>query len=249
MRIFLLLVTALFVGHLAVSGQSATEIIQRAEEKVRGKKTSQSDMTIITVRPTWQREMNLKSWSKGDNLSLTLLTAPAKEKGIAFLKRDREVWNWMPSIERTIKMPPSMMSQSWMGTDLTNDDLVRESSAIKDYTHTIATDTIIAGRSCWKIILDPLPDAPVVWGKVIIYVDKSDYIQMMTQFFDEDGYLVNTMIVDEIKELSGMTLATRLEVIPEDKDGHKTILQFNNIEFDKPISDRFFTTQNMKKVK
>ena len=231
------------------NSQDAKEIIRKADEKVRGKKTSQSVMTITTVRPSWQRDMTLKSWSKGDKLSLTLITSPAKEKGIAFLKRDREVWNWMPSIERTIKMPPSMMSQSWMGTDLTNDDLVRESSAIKDYTHAIIGDSVILNRPCWKIELIPLPDAPVVWGKVIIFVDHTDYLQLLTEFYDEDGYLVNVMIVDEIKNIAGIILASKMEVIPSDKEGHKTILEFNSIAFDHPIQDRFFTTQNMKKVK
>ena len=232
-----------------ILSQDPVEIIRKAEEKVRGKETSQSQMTITTVRPTWQREMTLKSWSKGDELSLTLITSPAKEKGIAFLKRKREVWNWMPSIERTIKMPPSMMSQSWMGTDLTNDDLVRESSSIKDYTHKSIGDSVVQDRNCWILELIPLPDAPVVWGKVVIFIDKVDYIQMITRFYDEDQFLVNTMVVDEIKMLAGMMLASRLEVIPADKEGHKTVLQFDRIAFDNPIPDRFFTTQNMKRVK
>ncbi len=229
--------------------QDAESIIRKSEEKIRGKSTSQSEMTITTVRPTWQRQMSLKGWSKGTDYSLTLITSPAKEKGIAFLKRKREVWNWMPSIERTIKMPPSMMSQSWMGTDLKNDDLVRESSTLKDYTHEILKDTLILDRPSWKIELIPLPDAPVVWGKVHLYIDKTDYLQLLTEFFDEDGYLVNTMVVTEIKNLAGQLLATRMEVIPADEEGHKTILQFENMAFDQPIPDRVFTTQFMKKAK
>ena len=249
-RVLLLILVGLgpLTSHIAIS-QEAIDIVRKSDEKVRGKKSSHSEMIITTVRPKWTREMTLKSWSKGDRLSLTLITGPAKEKGIAFLKRDREVWNWMPAIERTIKMPPSMMSQSWMGTDLTNDDLVRESSAIMDFTHKIIAKKEVLGRTCWVIELIPLPDAPVVWGKLVIHIDQKDYIQMITQFYDEDGYLVNTMRVDEIKEMGGITLATRMEVLPEEKKGHKTVLQFTFIEFDKPIEDRFFSTSNMKRVK
>ena len=253
MRIRFFFLSFIWIGFhlmtLPLEGQNARDIIEKAEEKVRGKKTSESEMTITTIRPKWQREMSLKSWSKGTDYSLTLITSPAKEKGIAFLKRNREVWNWMPSIERTIKMPPSMMSQSWMGTDLKNDDLVRESSALKDYTHDIIGDSIILDRKCWKIQLTPLPDAPVVWGKVIVFVDQVDYLQLLTQFFDEDEYLVNTMVVKEIREMAGMLLATKLEVVPADEEGNRTVLAFNSIVFDRPIPDQYFTTQYMKRAK
>ena len=101
---------------------------------MRGKESAYTEMTIQTIRPKWTRSMSLKSWGKGDELSLMVLTSPSKDAGTAFLKRGKEVWNWVPSIERSIKMPPSMMSQSWMGTDMSNDDLVRESSNVRDYT-------------------------------------------------------------------------------------------------------------------
>lgn len=193
--------------------------------------------------------MSLKSWSKGEDYSLILLTAPAKEKGAAFLKRKKEVWNWIPSIERTIKLPPSMMSQSWMGTDFTNDDLVKESSQVYDYVHTIKGDTILEGRNCYKILLTPKPDAAVVWGKIITYIDSVDYIQLRAEMYDEDDFLVNIINSSEIKEMGGQLLATQMEMIPVEKDGHKTILTMKEMVFDKPIADNFFTTRNMKKVK
>ena len=232
-----------------IMAQDAVAIIEKAEEKFRGKETAYSEMTITIVRPKWQREMTMKSWSKGNDYSLILVTAPAKEKGMAFLKRHKEVWNWVPSIERTIKLPPSMMMQSWMGTDLTNDDLVRESSAVKDYTQKVVGDSTIIGRKCWKLELIPKPDAPVVWGKLIMFIDQQDYIQLRGEYYDEDGYLVNAMNAFNIKTLGGQKLAGTWEMIPVDKKGHKTVMQFNKMEFDKPIAEQFFTTQNMKKVK
>lgn len=216
---------------------------------MRGSTSAITEMTITIVRPKWQREMTLKSWSKGEELSLSLIKSPAKEKGITFLKRHKEIWNWMPAIERTIKLPPSMMMQSWMGTDFTNDDLVRESSILNDYDQKIVGDSTILGRKCWKIQLDPKPDAPVVWGKLIVFIDQEDYIQLRSEMYDEDGFLVNTMNSMDIKEMGGKKLAAKMEMIPEEDPGNKTIMEITGIEFDKPIDDEFFTTSNMKRIK
>lgn len=119
----LLLMLTLFatVAH----AQDITEIIKKADEKFRGT-SSQGEMTMIIQRPTWSREVSMKNWTLGNDYSMIYITAPAKEKGQVFLKRHNEMWNWVPSIERMIKIPPSMMMQSWMGSDFTNDDLVRE---------------------------------------------------------------------------------------------------------------------------
>ncbi|MFT4681639.1 MAG: hypothetical protein ACI9YU_001488, partial [Flavobacteriales bacterium] len=120
-------VIILFLIPFSGSSQTAIEIIKKADELTRGA-SSEGEMTIQIIRPKWEREMKMKTWSLGTEYSLMLITAPSKEKGTVILKRKKEVWNWIPSIERTVKLPPSMMMQSWMGTDLTNDDLVRQSS-------------------------------------------------------------------------------------------------------------------------
>lgn len=247
LRIFTFL--SLSCYSLAVLSQDPKEIIRKAEENFRGVKSSKSEMTIEIIRPKWSREMKMKSWAKGEELSLILITSPAKEKGKAFLKRKKEVWSWMPSIERTIKMPPSMMMQSWMGTDFTNDDLVRESSQVNDYTHKLLGESTINGRKCYKIQMIPKPEAPVVWGKIIAHIDKQDYVQLKAQMYDEDGYLVNTMNSSQVKTMGNRKVATKMELIPEDKKGQKTIMTMNSIEYDIPLNDNFFTTQNMRKVK
>ena len=145
--------------------QDALSIIKKADEKMRGN-TAKMEMTIHTSRPTWKRSMNLKVWSKGSDFSMVLVTSPAKDKGVSFLKRKKEVWNWYPTLEKIIKLPPSMMNQSWMGTDFTNDDLVRESSVIHDYTHKLIGDTIIGNRTCYKIEMIPKQSAAVVLGQI-----------------------------------------------------------------------------------
>lgn len=238
----------LLAASIAV-GQDAKEIVKKAEEKLRGVNSSQANITMQIIRPTWTREMSLKSWSKGNDYALILVTAPARDKGTANLKVKKEVWSWMPSIDRTIKLPPSMMSQSWMGSDFTNDDLVRENTLSEDYTHQLLGEEVIEGRDCYKIQLTPKEDAAVVWGKIIIWIGKKEYLQLKAEFYDEDDYLVNVMKGSDVRDIGGKILAGKMEMIPVEEEGHKTVLIYNDIVFDQPVSDRFFTIQNMKRVR
>ena len=226
---------------------NAKSIVEKAEDKLRGN-SSFAEITIQIIRPTWQREMKMKAWSKGKKNSLIYIISPQKEKGTVFLKRDKEVWNYIPSIERNIKLPPSMMSQSWMGTDFTNDDLVKESSSADDYTHTLLGDSIIIDRNCFKILMKPTPESSVVWGKVLVWIDKKDYMQLRVEFYDEENVLVNIMLGSEIKEIGGRILPSKMEMIPVEKKGNKTVMIYNKLNFDPPLKDDFFSTQNMKKV-
>ncbi len=211
--------------------------------------SSFAEVTIKIVRPTWEREMKMKTWSKGRKHSLIYVVSPQKDKGTVFLKRDKEVWNYIPSIERNIKLPPSMMSQSWMGTDFTNDDLVKEASAEDDYSHQLLGDSVIDGRTCHKILMIPNADASVVWSKVLVWIDKKDYLQLRAEFYDEDNSMVNVMMAGDIKLLGGRLLPAKMEMIPMDKKGHKTILIYDQLKFDIALDESFFTTQNMKMVK
>lgn len=231
-------------------GQDVKSILKTSEEKRRGVESSVAEMSMTIVRPTWRRTMNMKSWSKGEDYALILILGPdAKQKGTATLKRKREVWNWLPRVERTMKLPPSMMSQSWMGSDLSNDDLVREISLVTDYDSKILGEESILGRKCWKIELIPHDDVAIVWAKVIMYIDQQDYLQMKTEFIDEDDEMVNVFKATEIKELGGRTLASKMELIPLEEEGKKTILEYKSIEFDVPMKDTFFSVQNMKRVR
>ncbi len=229
--------------------QDATEIIRKTDEKARGVESSQGLMRMTIVRPSWSREIEIKSWSKGRDYSLMLITAPARDQGMAFLKRDKEIWNWQPSIDRAIKLPPSMMMQSWMGSDFTNDDLVRESSIVVDYTHELLGSEIIEGMDCYKIQLNPKPEAPVVWGKVITWIEKKELLQLKTEFYDEDEYLVNTMYGKNVRMLGGRLLPTRLEMVPAEEEGKMTVVEQLDLAFDDPISENFFSIQNMKRVR
>lgn len=230
-----------------VFSQDAKEIVRKSDERVRGI-SSQANMTIQIVRATWSREMSMKTWSKGNDLAMILITSPAKDKGTVFLKRKKEVWNWIPSIERNIKLPPSMMSQSWMGTDFTNDDLVKEASVVEDYVHSVIGEADIDSRMCYKIQMIPKPEASVVWGKVVLWIDKKDYLMMKAEYYDEENILVNTMNAGDVKMLGGKLLPSRMEMIPVEKKGNKTVLIYNSLLFDQHVEESFFSTQNMQKV-
>ncbi len=247
MKIKILIITFFSIAS-AVNAQDIKEIIRQADEKFRGS-SSQGEMTMIIERPSWSRTVSMKNWTLGNDYSLIYITAPAKEKGQVFLKRKKDMWNWVPNIERMIKIPPSMMMQSWMGSDFTNDDLVRESSLVKDYTHKLIGEEIIDGFECYKAELIPYDDAPVVWGKVMMWISKKELHWLKAEFYDEDGLLVNTEILTDVKKMDNRVMPTRMEMIPADEEGHKTILIFKNTRFNVNLKESFFSQQNMKRIR
>jgi outer membrane lipoprotein-sorting protein len=234
---------------ISAQSMSAKEIMREAEDQWQGEESSISIMTMKIVRPTWERTIKMKNWIKGRKYALTLVTAPANEKGQTFLKRENNMWHWMPSIGRLIKLPPSMMSEGWMGSDYTNDDILKESSIVVDYTHHLVGEEKIDGRMCYKIKLIPKEDAAVVWGKVYKWITKEHYLQMKSEYYDEDGELIRTELASEVKEMDGRMIPTHIEIIPEDEEGKKTVLEMNDIKFNRDISDSFFSQQNMKRVR
>jgi hypothetical protein len=227
--------------------QTAKEIVQRTEDKMRGK-TSQATIVVKTIRPNWTREMRLKTWMKGNDYSTILITSPARDKGIVFLKRKKEVWNWMPSIEKIIKLPPSMMSQSWMGTDFTNDDLVKESSLVTDYNHAFGNDTTIDSRDCFQIVMTPKSDAAVIWGKLITCIDKEKMVQLHARFYDESNDLINIMNAYEVKMMDGRLIPTRFEMIPANKRNQRTEMKYELVIFNRIIDESLFTTEKMRYI-
>jgi outer membrane lipoprotein-sorting protein len=180
---------------------------------------------------------------------MTLITAPAKESGQSFLKLKNDMWSWNPTINRMIKLPPSMMSQGWMGSDYTNDDILKESSIVQDYTHKIIGSETVSGYDCYKIQLDPMERAAVVWGKIILWISKLEFFELKASYYDEDGKMVKTHLMSEIKFMHDRKIPTRYEIIPEDKPTQKTIVKMVNAKFNIPLQDLFFSQQNMKSLK
>ncbi|MEJ2595297.1 MAG: outer membrane lipoprotein-sorting protein [bacterium] len=236
------------VSAISQEDLSAKEIVRIADEKNRGE-TMKGEMSMTIVRPKWERTISMKSWSKGDKYFLIYITAPAKEKGQVFLKVDKEMWNYVPTISRMIKIPPSMMMQSWMGSDFTNDDLVKQSSIVTDYEHSLIGEETIRDEACYQIELIPKEDAAVVWGKIISWITRDDYLLWKSEYYDEDGYLQNTEYAYDIKSFGDRELPSRIEMVPAEKEGQKTIITIEEAVYNEPIDDSFFSKQNMTRVR
>jgi outer membrane lipoprotein-sorting protein len=228
---------------------NASDIVKKADEKFNGERSSYSEMSMTIIRPSWQRSVEFKSWTLGWDFALTLITSPAKEAGQTFLKRKYEMWNWNPVISRLIKLPPSMMSQGWMGSDYTNDDILRESSVVNDYTHELAGEETMDGRVCYKIMMTAREEASIVWGKQIRWIDKKDFLLLKAELYDEEGDLVRTETGSEIKVVDGRLIPTRIELVPSDEPENLTLLKIGNIKFNYPVEESFFSQQNMKGIR
>ena len=236
------------ISDLRAQTLTAAEIVKRADENRRGE-SLYSEIKMTIIRPSWTREIGIKSWTKGNDYSLALITSPAKEKGQAFLKRKKDLWNWQPGIGRMIKMSSSVMGQSWMGSDFTNDDLMKESSNLNDYTHQLEKTEKIREFDCYKLILIPKEDAAIVWGKVILWISITDFVEIKTEFYDEDNVLINTFNGYDIQTYGKRKLASRMEIVPADKPNQKTVMTVLKYDFDTALNESFFSQQNMQKVK
>jgi len=247
--ILFLLIKGSVMNALFAQDLSAADIVRKADEKFNGEKSSYSVMSMTIIRPEWQRTIEFKNWTLGRDYALTLITAPAKEAGQSFLKRGSEMWSWNPSISRLIKLPPSMMSQGWMGSDYTNDDILRESSVVNDYIHEIVGEENIAGRICYKIKMTAREDASIIWGKQIRWIDKKDFLVLKAELYDEDDYLVRTETGSDIKIMDGRTITSKIELIPEEEPENKTLLEIREIKFNIDVEENYFSQQNMKQVR
>lgn len=227
---------------------NADDILKKSENRLKGE-TSYSEVTVTTIRPKYTREMAIKTWTKGKDYSVTLILSPAKDEGTVFLKRKNEIWNYIPSIDRLVKMPPSMLSQSWMGTDIKNDDLLENSSLIDDYNKKIVATETVEGLACYKIVLTPKENINSIWGQITMWISKTDYMQMKVKYYDEDNELINTFYGKSIKVFGGLKMPSENSIIPANKKGHKTKIITTKRLLNIEVNDNIFTTQYMKRLK
>lgn len=247
-----IVLAVLFINQLSIFAQSdekAKEIVRKAQNITLGTNSS-STMTMNIIRPEWNRSVTMQSWSMGTDYYIIYITAPARDKGQVFLKREKNMWNWMPSIGRMIKIPPSMMMSSWMGSDFNNDELMKESSLVVDYTHKIVGEENVNGYSCYKVELIPLPQAPVVWTKVFMWISKEHDFAIKSEFYGKNEELINQQFASEIKMMDGRLLPTKMVIEPVQKPGHQTVLIIEKIKFNDPsITESMFSQQMMKQIR
>ena len=224
----------------------AKALMERAEELMRSSR-AYSEVTMEVITPDWRRKLTLRNWDdrEGKRTFIHILS-PARDKDTTFLRLDYKLWSYLPRAERTIKIPPSMMLQSWMGSDFTNDDLVRESSYVNDYTHVHGGQEEVNGLICHKIILTPKPDAPVTWGKVEVWLSEEPFVPVRYRFYNRRGELRRTMIMSDIKEMDGRMIPVLWTMQTVDKPGHSTVLHLDTIKFNPDFPKRIFTQQYLQ---
>ena len=225
---------------------SGRDILDRVENLLWGK-TMQGEFEMSIATPRWQRTLGLRVWMDRPRRSFIRILTPAKEAGIGSLRIGSEMWNYLPNVERTIKIPPSMMLQPWMGSDFTNDDLVKESSIINDYTHRILPTVPLDGQSVYQIEAIPKPDAAVVWGKIVYWVRSSDFVPLKQEFYSERGDLVRVMTYADVRPMGGRTIPTRWEMRPVAKPGNVTTIVMKEVAYNRPVAEEIFTQRNLQK--
>jgi outer membrane lipoprotein-sorting protein len=235
----------------AVTAQTAHDLVTRAENLLRGK-TSVGTYEMTVTTPEFTRTMRMKSWwvertSSTQEKSLIVTESPKKEAGNKWLRVGTDMWNYLRATETTIRIPPSMMLQSWNGSDFTNDDLARESSMSNDYTAKTDADDTVDGEPCWKLTLTPKPDAPVVWGHLTIQIRKKDYLPTLVQYFDERGTLVRHLVYSEVRHIGGRTIPTTWTMYNDTKPGHKTVFRILDVSFDVAVPDRVFSLRELQR--
>ena len=246
----------------APDGVDAREIARRAEESMRSDQTyMDAAMTVLSPRLSKPRVVEFQSWDdRASNRSFIRILAPAKDKGAAFLKLHPNLWSYVPRVERTLRIPPSMMLQPWMGSDFTNDDLVNESSDIDDYDHTLlgidANPLGAAGEAgegdagaaprAYVIEYVPHEEAPVVWGKIVAWIEIEHGTPLRQEFYDEDGEKMRTIEFRDVRELAGRWVPHLWSVTPHNKEGHGTTIEIREFLFDQTFEEGIFTTRNLK---
>lgn len=229
---------------LAAGAENATDLVQAAVDYYRGE-ASRARVRMVIHRPEWERSMLLKAWTEGRKKSLFYIVEPAKDKGNGTLKRGSEMWTYNPKVNRVIKLPPSMMSQSWMGSDFSNNDLAKSDSILDDYSHSLEDSYQQDGKRVYVVRCVPKPAAPVVWGMQKLHI-REDLILLREEFYDEDRRRVKYMVGSRIEVLGGKLFP---RVWKMQKDGaveEYTRLEYQQLEFVQDLPDRLFTVSALR---
>jgi outer membrane lipoprotein-sorting protein len=224
--------------------RDARDIVRDALNHWRGT-SSQGAMTMTIHRPDWERSMSMESWTQGEKRSLVRVTAPRKDRGNGTLMDGNKMWSFSPKINRVIKVPSSMMSQSWMGSDFSNKDISRTDDIVEQYDHTLLSESEIDGHIVYEIQSIPHEDAAVVWGKEVLVV-RSDDVLIEHRFYDQDGELVKALRTLEIGDMGGRTVAVRQRMEKVDAPGAWTEIIVDSVDFDVELSDSIFTLSNLR---
>ena len=235
----------IFSNYVNASNLDPEKILDGVDDLYRSK-ASHGIITLSVTTVNWQRTLTLEQWSKDEDKSLFKILKPKKEKGLATLRVDKNVWNYMPKVKRVVKIPSSMMSSSWMGSHFTNDDLVKQSRMAEDYTFSITFEGMQDDEEVVEITCIPNKEAAVVWGKVEVVVYADDYIPLRMIYYDEDLLLSRTLEFTNIQKMDGKMIPTLMRMFPADEPGESTTVKWDEIQFDVAIDDEFFSLRKLQ---
>lgn len=229
----------------AAENQPDVETIVKKIDELFRSDSSYAEMEMHIMTPNWVRTLRMKAWTEGMEKTFIRIISPAKERGVATLRIGTEMWNYLPRTNKVIKIPPSMMMSSWMGSDFTNDDLVKELTFLDDYTYEL-TQLNESDEELYYIRFTPKENRPIVWGEVVAAVRKKDYIPVWQKYYDESGKLMRVMEFKEIKDFDGRKIPSVLELVPQTKEGHKTVIRYLELEFNPKLSEEIFSLRNLR---
>jgi len=238
------IIMLLFAASAAATERDATTIVKDAINHWRGL-ASDSVMTMVIHRPDWERTMTMRAWTKGDDRSLVRVLEPKKDRGNGTLTDDNSMWSYSPKVNRVIKIPSSMMGQSWMGSDFSNKDVARADDIVKQYDHSILSVEEVDGITIFEIESIPHEDAAVVWGREVLSI-RDDHVVTTHKFFDQDGELVKTLTSLEIGEMGGRIIAQRQRMSKVETPEEWTEIQVVSIDYEVELADGLFTLSNLR---
>ncbi len=244
--VMLVISMASVVRHFPLCAQHMQEIdvahIVKTIDELYRSDASYAEMRMKIVTPHWQRTLEMKVWSSGQKKTMIRILSPPKEEGVGTLRIGNEMWNYLPKTNKVIKVPPSMMMSSWMGSDFNNNDLVREYTFLEDYTFSLIKQT----PDSLTIRCKPKPERPIVWGKVHLIVRSRDYLPLRQLYYDEHGDVKRVLIYKKIRSFDGKTLPSQLELIPRDEKGNRTVLAYHKLNFRKSLPESVFSLRNLR---
>jgi outer membrane lipoprotein-sorting protein len=231
-------------GFAMETNRDATTIVRDAVNHWRGL-SSYSEFTMVIHRPDWERSMTMRAWTKGDKQSLVRVMEPKKDRGNGTLTDDNNMWTFSPKVNRVIKIPSSMMGQSWMGSDFSNKDIARSDAIIDQYDHTLLASEEVDGFIIYEIQSIPHEEAAVVWGREVLRI-REDHVVLEHRFYDQDGGLVKTLESLEVEEMGGRTVAKRQRMTKTEPSDEWTEIQMLSVEYEIEIRDSMFTQSNLR---
>ena len=242
--VLLLILAGLLESAGALGAQDPKEIVRASWEHWRGV-SSYGEMTMIIHRPSWERSMSMRAWTRGQKHSLVRVTAPKKDTDNGTLTIENSMWTYSPKVNRVIKVPSSMMGQSWMGSDFSNKDVSRSDDIVDSYDHTLRRTETRDGHTVYVIESVPHEDAAIVWGKEVLWI-RDDHVLLNQEFHDQEGNLVKSLRTMEVGEMGGRTIATRQRMTKADSEEDWTEIRIDSIQYDLDLKDSLFTQSNLR---